>query len=134
MRLRKCNYSRTLVRVYRMSQKPLQIPFLICVKIDSKTYFTPFFVSFISRLNPKRVRYPLQMLEPFSTVFPRDKRFENYCISCFEQLKTPKNKRNKQPRRNYRTIRANNEHFCCELLSNSTDKFVTYHWIVEYSP
>ena len=73
-----------------MSQKPLQIPFLISSKIDSKTYFTPFFVSFISRLNPKRVRYPLQMLELFSTVFSLDKRFESYCISCFGQLKTPK--------------------------------------------
>ena len=45
-----------------------------------------------------------------------------------------KNKRNKQSRRNYRTIRANSEHFCCELLSNPTEKFVTYHSTAEYSP
>ena len=52
-----------------MSQKPLEIRRLIYVKIDRKTHFTPVFASYISHLNPFRVRYPLQMLEPFSTVF-----------------------------------------------------------------
>jgi hypothetical protein len=76
-RLRECNHSRTLVRVYSLPKKPLQIRFLICPRADRKTFIPPFFASFFSHLYPFRVRYQLQMLEPISSVFVTEQPHRN---------------------------------------------------------
>ena len=58
--------------------KPLQIRFLICSRVDRKTFFPPLFVSFHSHLNSFRFRYKLQMLEPISTVFATQQPYRNH--------------------------------------------------------
>ena len=76
-----------------MSQKPLQIPFLICPKIDSEMYFTSFFLYRVL-VSQTLLGFAIrcQYLNPFQRFLSRDIWFENYRFSCFKQLKLPKRK------------------------------------------
>ena len=117
-----------------MSQKPRQISFLIYAKVDRNTYFTPVFVSCISHLNPFRVRCPLQMLERFSTVSNIEQMLRTLSFLALSATRSTKNKKTTQSHRNFCTLRAIDEPFYCELVSNSADNFVRHHSTVFRSP
>ena len=89
-----------------------------------RNVFHTCFASYISHSNPFKVRYPLQMLEPFSTVFDTEQTLRKLSFLVLSRTLSTKNKKTDQSHRNNRTLRAIDEPFYCELVSNSTDNLV----------
>ena len=72
-------------------------------RADRKTFFSPFFVSFLSHLYLFRVRYQLQMLEPISTVFVTIKLHGNLPFRVLSATRSTETRDTDQSPGNYRT-------------------------------
>ena len=70
----------------------------------AKTFFPPFFASFLSHLYPFRVRYQLQMLEPISTVFVTEPPHRNLPFHVLSTTQSAETRDTDQSPGNYRTI------------------------------
>ena len=73
-------------------------------RADQKTFFPPFFVSFLSHSYPFRVRYQLQMLKPISTVFVTEQLHWNLPFRVLSATRSTETWDTDQSPGNYRTL------------------------------